>query len=299
MAKTGTGPPRPPGGTIEIAQRTNHRTRRAWLAALFALVACASHRAAPSRRAAYIDDVSAVVSNAEARARLVYAVAQQRVTDVIPYKMAAMLYRPETRTALARWIDELHRRGIRVIAPIAGRDRMDALAVLTREHPATWFDGMVTEFEFWNRIDRRAALEEMLDLLVAMRARAAHAARAGHPVRVGAYLGYPTVDEARRLASAVDFVYLNYSVTSPALAWSHVRRDGGPLRSRFGWFSRAGVEVWPIFYATGEVDMAATLRASGIDAAEARFRQDLAADSELGDQHVTGFVYFTLDAMPR
>ena len=58
------------------------------------------------------------------------------------------------------------------------------------------------------------------------------------------------------------------------------------------------VEVWPIFYATGEVDMAAALRASGIDAAEARFRDDLAADPELGDQHVTGFVYFTLDAMP-
>jgi hypothetical protein len=257
-----------------------------------------SHRAVPSRRAAYIHDVSAVVSSAEARARLRHVVARQRVTDVIPYKMAAMLDSPAKRAALATWIDELHRRGIRVIAPIAGRDRIDALAVLRSEHPATWFDGMVTEFEFWNRTDRRAALDEMIDLLATMRSRAEQAGRAGHPARVGAYLGYPTVDEARRLAPVVDFVYLDYSVTSPELAWSHVRRDSGPLRSRFGWFSRSGVAVWPIFYATGEVDMAATLRASGLEAAEARFRNDLAADPELGDQHVTGFVYFTLDAMP-
>jgi len=257
-----------------------------------------SHHAIPSPRAAYIRDVSAVVSSAEARARLGHVVARQHVTEVIPYKMAAMLDSPGKRAALATWIDELHRRGIRVIAPIAGRDRIDALDVLTSEHPATWFDGMVTELEFWNRTDRRAALDEMLDLLAAMRARAEQAGRAGHPARVGAYLGYPTIDEARRLAPVVDFVYLDYSVTRPELAWSHVRRDSGPLRSRFGWFSRAGVAVWPIFYATGEVDMAATLRASGIEAAETRFRNDLAADPELGDQHVTGFVYFTLEAMP-
>ena len=275
-----------------------HCMLRAWLPALFVLVACVSHRAAPSRRAAYVRDVSAVVSNAEARGQLLHVVAKQRVTEVIPYRMAAMLDSPATRTALAQWIDELHHRDIRVIAPIAGRDRLDALAVLTREHPATWLDGMVTELEFWNRTDRPAALGEMLDLLVAMRAQAGRAGRGGHPARVGAYLGYPTVNEARRLASVVDFVYLDYGVTSPALAWSHVRRDSGPLRNRFGWFSHAGVEVWPIFYATGEVDMATSLRAFGLDAAEARFRQDLAADAELGDQHVAGFVYFTLDAMP-
>lgn len=256
-----------------------------------------SHRAAPPRRAAYLRDVSDIVSNPEARARLVRVVAQQRITEVIPYQMAALLDSPAKRTALAQWIDELHRRGVRVIAPIAGRDRLDALAVLTREHPATWFDGMVTELEFWNRIDRPLALDGMLDLLAAMRSRAGQAERAGHRARVGAYLGYPTLDEARRLAPVVDFVYLDYSVTSPALAWSHVRRGSGPLRSRFAWFSRAGVEVWPIFYATGEVDMAATLRASGTDAAEARFRNDLAADPELGDQHVAGFVYFTLEAL--
>lgn len=288
MAKSGTGPPR----------RTGQLRTHARLAVLFALAACASHRAVSSRRAAYIGDVSAVVSSAEAQARLVRAMARHHVTEVIPYKMAAMLDSPGQRAALARWIDELHRRGVRVIAPIAGRDRLDALAVLTREHPASWLDGMVTELEFWNRADRQAALAEALDLLAAMRARAAPTGRAGHPARVGAYLGYPTGDDARQLATAVDFVFLDYSVTRPELAWSAVRGDSGPLRTRFGWFSRAGVEVWPIFYATGEVDMAAALRASGIDAAEARFRDDLAADPELGDQHVTGFVYFTLDAMP-
>ncbi|HEX2687756.1 MAG TPA: hypothetical protein VHN14_14115 [Kofleriaceae bacterium] len=267
------------------------------LAALFALAACVSHRAVPPRRAGYLRDVSAVVASAEARARLGHLVATQHVTEVIPYNMAALLDSPAMRAALAAWIDEQHRRGVGVIAPIAGHDRLAALAVLTHEHPATWLDGMVTEYEFWNRTDRRAALDDLLDLLVAMRSQARHAARRGHPSRVGAYLGYPTVAEARRLAAVVDFVYLNYSVTRPELAWSHVRRDGGSLRSRFAWFSRQGVEVWPIFYATGEVDMAATLRTSGLDAAEARFRNDLAHDPELGDQHVQGFVYFTLEAM--
>jgi hypothetical protein len=288
MAKSGTRSPQQPGP----------RRLRAGLTALLIVAACASHRAVPSRRAAYIGDATAVASSVEARVRVVAVAAKQRVTDVIPYKMAAMLDSSATRTALAGWIDELHHHGIRVIAPVAGRDRIDALAVLIREHPATWFDGMVTEFEFWNRADRPAALDDMLDLLEAMRALARHAGRAGHPARVGAYLGYPTADEARRLAPAIDFVYLDYSVTSPALAWSHVRRGSGPLRTRFAWFCRAGVEVWPIFYATGEVDMALALRSSGIDAAEAQFRKDLAADPELGDQHVTGFVYFTLDALP-
>ena len=287
MAKSGTRRP----------QQTGHRRLRAGLAALLLLAACAGHRVISSRRAAYLGD-AVVASSVEARARLVAVAGKQRITDVIPYKMAALLHSSATRAALAGWIDELHHHGIHVIAPVGGRDRIDALAVLIREHPATWLDGMVTELEFWNRANRPTAFADMLDLLGAMRALAGHAGRAGHPARVGAYLGYPTADEARQLAPAVDFVYLDYSVTSPALAWSHVRRGSGPLRTRFAWFSRAGVEVWPIFYATGEVDMAPALRSSGIDDVEAQFRKDLAADPELGDQHVTGFVYFTLDALP-
>jgi hypothetical protein len=173
-----------------------------------------------------------------------------------------------------------------------------ALARLVEEHPRVWFDGLVTEHEYWNRVDRAAALDELLALLATMRAQAAAWTVDGRSPAIGAYLGYPTAAEARRLAAAVDFVFLDYSVRTPARAWHHVHGRGGPLRERFAWFARAGVDVWPIFYAAGEVDMQPALRAEGLAGAEARFREDLAADAELGERRVTGFVYFTVEALP-
>ena len=87
-----------------------------------------------------------------------------------------------------------------------------------------------------------------------------------------------------RAVGVVDFVFVDASVSSPERAWPRVRE-------RFAWFSAAHVAVWPIFYATGEVDMNAALRANGLAQAEARFRSDSSA-------RAAGYAYFTFEATP-
>ena len=113
----------------------------------------------------------------------------------------------------------------------------------------------------------------------------------GGPPPIGVYLGSPTIAEAARLASAIDFAFLDYSVRTPVGAWARGR-------DRFAWFAQAGVQTWPIFYATGEVDMRAALVAGGPQRAEGQFAADLAADAEYSGLEIAGFVYFTFEAMP-
>ncbi|MBL9016002.1 MAG: hypothetical protein JNL83_17575 [Myxococcales bacterium] len=264
-------------------------------------VAClpADVRAAPVRRAMYVQNAGALLATPATRDRLNAWIVRRRITDVIPYGLGPVLGTVADRARTAAWIDELHRHGARVIAPIAGHDRLRAVDQMLAENPRTWLDGLVTELEFWNRPDRAIAFEELVALIADMRIQAALWLHGGKAMPVGAYLGYPTQTEAVRVAAAIDFAYLDYSVRSPAGAWAHVHATGGPLRQRFAWLAAAGVELWPIFYATGEVDMATALRGRGTSAAEAQFRADLAADPELGKSGVTGFVYFTFEAMPE
>lgn len=229
--------------------------------------------------------------------RLAQLVADRRVTDVIPYGIGSMLTTPSGRDALARWIGDLHRLGARVVVPIAGSSRLHGLRALIDQHPTLWLDGLVTEYEYWNRADRAPAFDELMALVAAMRAHAAVWQRGGHPVSIGAYLGYPTAREAARIAAVVDAVYLDYTVRDPAVAWGHVRTGGGPLPRRLGWFACAGVEVWPIFYAAGEVHMGTALRTRGVGAAEARFLADMAQDHRPCPYRVAGFAYFTIEAL--
>jgi len=274
---------------------------RGWtLLACIAFAACLTGeaKAAPARRGMYVRDAVLLTSTPPSRARLDRLLEARSVTDVIPYNLGPLLATAVQREGVALWIDELHRHGARVIVPVAGTDRLRDLASLFAEHPATWIDGMVTELEFWNRDDRTIAFEEMLALVGAMRTAAKKWPHAGRAMPIGAYLGYPDQMEAARLAMAIDFAYVDYSVDSPARAWSWVHAKGGPLRQRFAWLAAAGVDVWPIFYAAGEVDMSIALKTDGTGAAEARFRADLLADPDYGKLAPTGFVYFTFEAMP-
>ncbi|MEO7092433.1 MAG: hypothetical protein ABI175_04225 [Polyangiales bacterium] len=268
--------------------------------ACIAFAACLSGeaRAAPARRGMYVRDAVLLTATPPSRARLDRLLDQRSVTEVIPYNLGPMLATIAQREGLALWIDELHRHGARVIVPVAGHDRLRALATLFAEHPATWIDGMVTEVEFWNRSDRAIAFEELIALVADMRISATVWQHGGKKMPIGVYLGYPDQAESARLAAAIDFAYADYSVDAPARAWSWVHAKGGPLRQRFAWLASAGVDVWPIFYAAGEVDMVAALRADGTGAAEARFRADLVADPDFGRLVTAGFVYFTFEAMP-
>ncbi len=277
---------------------------RRWLLSLAVMLfACrcapvvtpAPDRATP--RTAYVQDGAALIASPDARAALVERIAGHQLSGVAPYQLAPLLVDAQGRTRIAGWIDEVHRAGAQVIVPVAGRDRIAALARVVAEHPGTWIDGVVTELEYWNQPDRATGLTALVELLDALIA-AGPALAPGRTLRIGAYLGYPTAPEAAELATRLDFVHLDYSVASPRDAWPHVHAKGGPLRERYAWFAQAGVEVWPIFYATGEVDMAASLTTLGLAGVEARFRADLAADPAYGQLAATGFAYFTLEAVP-
>lgn len=279
-------------------------TRR-WLLSIAMLVfACrCAPVAAPTAtapavaRTAYVRDGAALIASPAARAALIERFARHQLRGVAPYQLAPLLADADGRTRLAAWIDEVHRAGGQVIVPVAGLDRVGALAQVIAEHPGTWLDGAVTEVEYWNQPDRAGALAELLALLDALAAQGA-ALAPGHALRIGAYLGYPTAAEAAELAARLDFVHLDYSVASPRDAWTHVHAKGGPLRDRYAWFAEAGVEVWPIFYATGEIDIAAALATLGMGGVEASFEADRAADPAYGRLAVTGFAYFTLEAVP-
>jgi hypothetical protein len=264
-------------------------------------VDAARYEAPSTHRAVYLRDAATWIRDVEQRARLVRLIDERRLDEVVPYGLGPLLDTAAGRAELVAWIGDLHARGATIVVPIAGRDRLLQLAKLVDEHDEVWLDGLVTEFEFWNQPDgdaRAAALNEMLALLKEMHVLAARWARPDLDVKVGAYLGYPTAEEAARLAPLLDVVHLDYSVSSPADAWNHVHAVGGPLRDRFGWFAAAGVAIFPIFYATGEIDMAADLRARGTGAAEDEFLRQLAADPDHRDATVAGFVYFTLEALP-
>ncbi len=219
----------------------------------------------PDARGTYLKDTPALLASPELRARLEQLVRSHRITTVVPYALGSLAGTQQ----LSTWIDEIHRAGGRVVVPIAGTDRLFALA-----NGRLWVDGFVSELEYWNKPDR--PLDDLLALVTAMRGWNNH----GHPFEVGVYLGSPTAEEAGRIAKAVDFVFLDYSVSSPEKAWSP------KLRARLDLF--AGVAVWPIFYATGEVDMRASL-VSGLERAEQQFRTQA---------RVAGFVYFTFEATP-
>jgi hypothetical protein len=244
-----------------------------------------------SERAVYVSDATALMANPSERARLASAISAGEITEVVPYGLGGSLSSSAGRQELVGWFDELHAAGARIVAPVSSTER-----VLALEGLGTRLDGMVTELEFWNRDDRAAAFEEERQLLGQMRAAGATWTTPDHVVEVGAYLGYPTADEAQVLADAVDFVFLNYSVSSPTDAYDHTVGMRS-LRERFTWFAAAGTPIWPIFYATGEVDMRAALASAGTTAAEQVFCADVARDGV--DAPLAGFTYFAFEALPE
>lgn len=252
---------------------------------------------AQTPRAVYVADTPTLIADPAARARLTAAIATNTYTEVIPYKLGPLLGSVTSRAALAGWIMEIQGAGGAVTAPIAGTDRIEAIAKLVAEQ-SVHLDGLITELEFWNRDDRAVAFAEMLALLDAMRAHTTDWAAPRKPLIITAYLGYPSADEAAQLAGRVDRVLLNYSVRSPTDPWSSGSRRMVSLRRRFETFARLGVPIWPIFYSTGEVDMQTTLRAKGIVATEAAFRDGLASHPDLARTPLPGFAYFTFEAMP-
>jgi hypothetical protein len=261
----------------------------------FASGACTPYAVAePTRRAMYVQNPTALTSDRAARKRLYAQLESRAVCDIVPYGLGPLLETAAGRTILAALLDDLHAHGARVIAPIASIRRLASFDDLFREHPAVFVDGVITESEYWNASDRTAAFDTFTALLAEMRGRTS--TWNNRALQVGAYLGYPTATEAAAIATQVDFVYLNYAVSSPDHAWTKTFATRGSLRARYAAFTQ--VERWPIFYATGEVDMRASLKTRGLAAAERTFTSAVAADPELSRYAPTGFAYFTFETMP-
>jgi hypothetical protein len=220
------------------AAYTGHVLR---IALIFAAACAHPSTSAPRHereRAVYLADPAPLLAQADTFAANLRT---RHVAVVIPYALGPLLATAESRTTLAAWIDVLHAHGLRVMAPVASAKRVAELQILTSEHGATWFDGLVTELEFWNRKDdRAAAFAELLALVASMRA-SEPAWTHGHAGTIGVYLGRPTADEAHQLARVIDFVFLDYSVKSPDGAFAH-----SSYAERYGWF--ATIPEYPIFY---------------------------------------------------
>ncbi len=253
-------------------------------------ITCRETRARPQRRAVYVQDPTVLMTSGPGHDRLLALVDSRTISDVVPYGLGPLLESAAGRAVLAMWIADLHAHGARVIVPIAHPSRLVSFDALFREQPAAFVDGVITELEFWNADDRAAAFATMLSLVGEMRARATK--WSNRALQVGAYLGYPTEIEAARLTPMLDFVFLNYSVSTPERAWPKTYATGS-LRTRYAAFE--AIERWPIFYATGEVDMKASLTARGLASAEQVFVRDSKRDQARAPE---GFAYFTFEALP-
>jgi hypothetical protein len=254
--------------------------RISWL--LLFLLACGHASAYTAERAVYVSDPTPLLADAE---HFAGDLAAHRFGVVIAYKLGGLL----GDARLAPWIDALHAHGLCVYAPISSAKRLDELNQFVGAHAGTYFDGLVTEFEYWNhKTDRAQTFAELLALLKAMRDSEPVWSH-GHPAKLGTYLGYPTRDEAHQLAAAIDFAFLDYPVRTPVGAFAHVGRVAYADR----WAMFAMLPEYPIFYSNGEVDMRAALaEPNGMTTAETEFEAD-------AKPQPTGFVYFTWESLPK
>jgi len=262
-----------------------------------------------SARGLYVSDAVGAATRADRRARLVGLVQSGGFTHVTLYGLGAF-FRPGADVgALRALVAELRSKGVRSIsAPVGGVDRVRALEALAMRRDGVSFDAWVTEDEWWNgcaardldvlTLDvRRGCFSAFSGLVAVMRAAAMRLGAEGHVVRLGAYLGYPTKGEAAWLSERLDFVFLDQPGAHPESAARASAPRAAYRLERFRWFAEAGVTVWPIFYARGEVPMQPFLDHNGVVETERVFFDSLDADTVLGPiaGAIEGVQYFADD----
>ncbi|MGF1464838.1 MAG: hypothetical protein ACFCGT_01780 [Sandaracinaceae bacterium] len=209
--------------------------------------------------------------------------------EVALYGLGPLLASEAGRRTVRSFVARARRVGLRVAAPIAGLDRVRALAAYAAEAPEHAFDTWITELEYWHDCratqGERPCFASMAALLEAM----AEAVRA-RPVRpvLAAYVGYPTPEEAEAIAARVDRLLLSYDGASPREAWTARHGRHGSQRERLLSVLDLGLELWPILYVRGERPMAGWLRAHTVEEAEAYF----SAGARRLDASFAGFQYF-------
>ena len=206
-----------------------------------------------------------VASFDERDAALAFAL-ERGVSELTLYGLGPVL--GAEPTAVTAFVADAHAREIAVVAPVAGLDRVEALARYEAEHPEGRFDGWSTELEYWNAppSERPRHFEQLQALLTAMRA-------AKGDGWIACYLGYPSAEEAAWIAAYVDRVYLSFAVPDPAraLEWGEGVRSH---RARHAYFD-GRVPIWPIVYTRGDAHLAPWLAQRSVGALEGALARSL------------------------
>jgi hypothetical protein len=272
-----------------------------------AIVGCApSTDQVAHARELYVADVFEIADVPEREDALFAQTAAHGITRLTLYGHRVLLLdTPDGEGRLRRFIERARAHGIRSLgAPVGWNGELHSLAAYMRANPGASFDELVTEIEYWNECDSppdadRGAtrpcfepLRAMLEDMAALREELVHD---GHPsVRLAAYLGWPSAEEARVVAALADRVLLHCEQADPDLAYDHSGTARG-ASSRGRLRDLAGrAEVWPIFYARGETNMGAWIGAHGIDVGEEIWITRLTDEREpwACALRVGGFTYF-------
>lgn len=278
-----------------------------WIAAAVAIVSAIAIAALPDDdrarpRLLYVDETETRLDPPSLEPLLRFARAH-RFTELALYDTHQVL--PALAPALERAIRRMHADGLRVVA-VAGaveqdpRTDVDRIAGYLEAHrdPAARFDGVVTEYEFYQPGSSWPTYDALLDALAPL-------AR-DHDLLLATYLGWPSPEQARSIAARADRVHLHAYRRDPHEAAEY-------LRSRLRDLATAPrsrpLEVWPIFsserrdrermdehdYLGAWID--AQPPSSALDRLEAILEADLGAPPDgivLG-----GFAYYAYDDLAR
>jgi len=240
-----------------------------------------------------VTDAVGTATDASRLNGLVSLITREGFTHVSLYGLEPALQKGADVRAITSMLSALRASGVREVwIPVAGERRVERLATFVREHPALVFDGLVTEFEYWNRCDSRSGEEVRPDCFPAFRSLVAsmRALASTRAWKVGAYLGLPTRDEATWIAANVDFVLLDFPGVDVTRAAQGSGNRAEARRKRLSWFS--SVPRWPILYARGELPFSASTMRRGLPSIERAFSNELGLA-------LPGVFWFADDALAR
>lgn len=185
----------------------------------------------------YVEDVETRLDDASVEALLLFCT-EQHFTHVALYRTHVTL--PALEAPMRRAVARLHAAHLTVFA-VVGAVEEDPLvdvrrvrAYLAAAPPEARFDGVVTEYEFWQTGKSWATYEALLDGARAL-------ATDAPPLTVATYLGWPDEAQARLIRERVDVVLLHAYRDDPS-------ECGEYLAPRLALFADPArpVEIWPI-----------------------------------------------------
>lgn len=200
-------------------------------------------RVAPRARAFYVSGAEQLVGDANQESELLDFAVREHVTALILYGAHTLV--GERPADLSSFIRRARAAGVtELLAPVGGIDGALSIIDFVADRGGAGdgaFDGLVTEYEFWNG----AGFGEYLEIISE-----GERARRDHGLTLSTYLGRFDAPQIAAIRDRVDRVLLHVYSNTPDNALAH-----GEERMRLlseGW--HRPVEVWPIFSAEEEGD---------------------------------------------